>query len=117
MKETETLGKVQHTLTGWEYIEFKDHYDQGCSLQVSSLAEYEKPGTSAVWLGMNEVEPKVLASEASQYGIKAKETTGWVDYPIPVGVQLSSRMHLSRENVAALINHLQSWLDNDTLEL
>jgi hypothetical protein len=30
------------------------------------------------------------------------------------GVSLTTRMHLDREQVAALILHLQSWLDNDS---
>jgi hypothetical protein len=76
------LGPVTLTGHGFEIIEFKDRYDALCSLQASSLAEYKKPGTSAVWLG----------------------TEG------------SGRMHLDREQVAALIRHLQNWLDNDSFK-
>ena len=36
---------------GFELINFRDAYGAFCSLQQSSLAEYEPPGTSAVWLG------------------------------------------------------------------
>jgi len=46
------LGDVEFTERGFEIIRFNDSYDQGCSLQQSSLAEYEQPGTSAVWLGI-----------------------------------------------------------------
>jgi hypothetical protein len=45
------LGKVKTTGRGFEIITFKDRYDCDCSLQQSSLAEYELPGSSAVWLG------------------------------------------------------------------
>ena len=85
------LGAVEHTSRGFELIEFMDHYGEKCSLQASSLAEYEKPGTSAVWLGC----------EAA----KNHQATG---------EPLSPRMHLNREQVAALIAHLQSWLHADT---
>lgn len=85
------LGVVERTSRGFELIEFKDHYGEKCSLQASSLAEYEKPGTSAVWLGCNEAKKHFATGET-----------------------LSQRMHLNREQVAALIAHLQSWLDDDT---
>lgn len=52
MKKTvEPLGSVGLTARGFELIEFKDHNGMGCDLQASSLALYERPGTSAVWLG------------------------------------------------------------------
>ena len=79
---TKTLGALKHTCRGFELVEFKDRYDVPCSLQASSLAIYNKPGTSAVWLGTN-------------------------DTP-------HTRMHLDRKQVAALIGHLQNWLDHDT---
>lgn len=50
----------------------------------------------------------------SHLGVDTAERTGWVPYPIPPGVSMTTRMHLDREQVAALILHLQSWLDNDS---
>ena len=85
------LGAVEHTSRGFERIDFKDCCGEECSLQASSLAEYEKPGTSAVWLGCNEAKNHPLTGEP-----------------------LSPRMHLNREQVAALIEHLGNWLANDT---
>lgn len=111
------LGPVEAASGGWPVIHFKDHYGKECSLQMSSLAEYEKPGTSAVWLGIDNCDPKVLARDAAKFGIKTKQTTGWVPYPIPPAVLLSSRMHLNREQVAALIAHLSAWLEQDTFEI
>ena len=89
-----TLGRVTRTLRGFELIEFRDHNGHACSLQASSiiLAEYVKPGTSAVWLGREE---------------------NAAPHPI-TGEVLSPRMHLDRRQVAALISHLQCWLDADT---
>ena len=52
------LEKVERTSRGFEVVNFKDHYGTKCSLQASSLAIYEKPGTSAVWLGVDDAAPK-----------------------------------------------------------
>lgn len=118
MKEiSASLGPVQYTGRGFEIILFEDRYKTPCSLQVSSLADYAKPGTSALFLGTEDAEPKVLASEAYKLGIETDTQVGWVPYPIPAEVSLTTRAHLSREQVAALILHLKSWLDNDTLEI
>ena len=111
---SEGLGAVARTARGFELVEFADRYGTPCSLQASSLAEYEKPGTSAIWLGPNDATPKVLASQAQSLGVGTAERTGWVPYPIHPSVSLTTRMHLDREQVAALILHLQSWLDNDS---
>ena len=47
-----TLGPIGKTLRGFQLIEFADANGETCSLQQSSLADYEQPGTSAVWLGI-----------------------------------------------------------------
>lgn len=49
-----TLGDITQTPRGFEYIQFKDRYGAQCSLQVSSAADFVKPGTSAVWLGIED---------------------------------------------------------------
>jgi len=111
------LGKVSRTPRGFEIIEFKDHYDIPCSLQMSSLAEYAHPGISAVWLGTNSAQPKVMASQAASLGIQTEQTTGWIPYPIPEQVSLNTRAHLNRKQVAALIAHLQAWLKDGTFRV
>lgn len=95
-------------------MEFKDHYGHPCSLQASSLAIYQQPGTSAVWLGVDDADPKVLWHQAESVGIHTSAREGWVKYPIPEEVSLSTRMHLNRKQVAALIVHLQAWLEKGT---
>ncbi len=112
-----SLGKVSKNERGFEFVKFNDLYNAECSLQMSSLAHYEKPGTSAVWLGVDDPDPKILASEAASHGIKSIETTGWVTYPIPDNVVLSTRCHLDRDQVEALIKHLQKWLEDDTFKI
>ena len=41
----------EHTGRGFEILTFSDRYGVECQLQQSSLAEFEPPGSSAVWLG------------------------------------------------------------------
>jgi hypothetical protein len=111
------LGEVGHDLRGFELIEFRDRYDVPCSLQMSSLADYEQPGISAVWLGPDDAAPKVLASKAARLGVETTETTGWVPYPVPREVLLTTRAHLGRGQVQALIDHLQAWLKTGSFEI
>ena len=104
------LNEVEYTARGFAMVEFKDAYDASCSIQQSSNAGYD-----ALWLGIDDVDPKVMASQASSVGVDTYETTGWVKYPIPEEVLLSSRMHLNREQVEGLVNHLQTWLKEGEL--
>jgi hypothetical protein len=108
------LGKTTKTKRGFETVEFKDHYGAACSLQASSLAVYE---TSAIWLGVDDADPKIFHGKAAEHGIKTEATCGWVPYPIPDDVLLTTRMHLNRDQVGALIAHLQKWLRDDTFKI
>lgn len=101
------IGQIKHTDGGWPYVEFQDRYDKRCTLQKSSLAAED-----AIWLGIHDIEPIVLARDAASVGVQTSETVGWVPYPIPREVQLHSRMHLTREQVAALIPVLQRFVDD-----
>ena len=94
------------TARGFVLYQFRDLYGSPCSLQKSSLAE-----TDAIWLGIDDVAPKVLASHATSYGIETSETTGWIPFPIPEGVEFTNRMHLTREQVEALLPMLQCFVD------
>ena len=40
-------------MRNFESIAFEDRYGQQCSLQQSSVADYEPPGSSAVWFGVD----------------------------------------------------------------
>lgn len=108
------LGKVTKTHRGFPLLEFKDSYGLPCSLQASSLAVYQQPGTSAVWLGVDDPQPKCLHGDAAGLGVKTDATCGWVPVPISDKIQLSTRMHLDRKQVAALIVSLQGWLEKGT---
>lgn len=82
------LGKVTLTSRGFELIEFKDLYDEPCSLQKSSLLE------PSIWLGcMNNAQPHHITRQI-----------------------VSPRMHLSRYQVKSLIMHLQNWLKTGSFQ-
>lgn len=107
------LANQTSTSLGFPLVEFKDSYDEDCILEASTLAIYKQPGTSAIWLGIKETRAEVMCRDAEKLGIKTNQKVGWVDYPIPPQVLVKTRMHLERDKVKALINHLQTWLDSE----
>lgn len=102
--------KSTTTARGFALINFTDYYDAKCSLQKSSLATDD-----AIWLGVDDPEPKVMASQAHQLGVQTSETCGWVPYPIPKGVSLTTRMHLTRERVKELLPALRHFVKTGEL--
>lgn len=84
-------------------IEFTDLYDVKCSVQASSLATEE-----AIWIGANEIGLKHF-----------KAFKGWMDVPTPHSVEdhwnANTRMHLSREQVAALLPILTHFVETGDL--
>lgn len=117
MKPRKALSSVSRTSRGFEIVKFEDAYGRACSLQMSSLADYEQPGVSAVWFGPDDANPQVLASQARLVGIETDQAAGWIPYPIPSEVSLSTRAHLRRPQVEALINHLKAWLKTGSFEI
>jgi len=94
------------TERGFVTIEFLDRYGDACIIQKSSLATED-----AIWFGIQDACPQIMASEALAVGVDTDETTGWVPYPIPKNVLLTTRMHLTRELVAELMPILQRFVD------
>jgi hypothetical protein len=43
--------EIKRTNRGFQIIEFIDRSGQDCILQQSSLADFQQPGTSAIWFG------------------------------------------------------------------
>jgi len=86
-------------------MEFTDRNGVGCSLQKSSMAFED-----CIWLGANEIGLKRFTPGA----------VGWQDVPLentPYGVThiANTRMHLSREQVAALLPHLHRFVETGEL--
>lgn len=83
------LGPVEETGRRFQIIQFRDRYDTPCSLQQSSLADYNPPGSSAVWLGVDrQSEPHDGMFDAAN----------------------QTRMHLDLKQVKALIAVLEQWV-------
>lgn len=80
----------ESTCRGFKMLKFKDDYDELCNIQESSNVEPH------IWLGTNEAQVKVLASTIVEGG------TGWVDYPLPEGANITHRMHLTPEQCVVL---------------
>jgi len=100
--------KTGKTTRGFNIAQFKDRYDTRCSLQKSSLATED-----AIWFGVDDAEPRVMASELRAGG------TGWVDVDLDgaVGahVLLRTRMHLTQELVRELLPALQHFAETGDL--
>lgn len=94
------------TARGFDLIEFSDLYGAKCSIQKSSLATDD-----AIWIGVNDATPQIMASQAAAHGVHTDAVSGWVDYPIPENVLLTTRMHLNREQVAAMLPILQRFVE------
>lgn len=99
-----------HTQRGFALIKFTDRYDAECSLQKSSLASED-----AIWFGVNDPKPKIMATQAARFGIDPGAGNGWVPFPLPDEVDLTTRMHLTRDMVAELLPMLQSFVDSGEL--
>ncbi|WP_212747029.1 hypothetical protein [Marinobacter alexandrii] len=92
---------------GWRFL---DRYDHSFSIQKSSLATED-----CIWFGLDDANPLVLHGDAKRLGINTDATCGWIPYPIPDEVNINTRMHLSREQVAELIPVLQHFVDTGDL--
>ena len=92
--------KKSKTHRGFALGEFIDLYGAKCSIQKSSLATDD-----AIWFGIDDPDPKILASKVMENG------TGWVKYSIPDDVSINTRMHLNREQVAELLPVLQKFVE------
>lgn len=115
--------QVEKTERGFEFVKFVDAYGLKCSVQQSSAIgdsdeDLENPGSSFLWVGVDDTEPKIMKSQAMSHGLPLPpgEISGWMPYPIPHAVSISGRMHLNREQVGTLIGHLQRWLLTGSLE-
>ena len=90
--------ELSKTLRGFSIIKFKDQYDNGCSLQKSSVMSPD-----CIWLGVDDANPQIMASKTAEGG------TGWVPFAIPSDVNLTTRMHLTQKQVKELLPHLKRF--------
>lgn len=59
------------TNRGFAIGTFKDHYGTECSIQKSSLATEE-----AIWFGVTDANPQIMATDAKKLGIDTTEDVG-----------------------------------------
>lgn len=102
--------KTGKTHRGFAYAEFTDIYGYPCSIQKSSLATED-----AIWIGIDDPKSQIMASQAKRLGIVTEQSVGWIPYPIPEDVLISTRMHLTREQVQELLPVLQHFVDTGEL--
>ena len=102
--------KDTKTQRGFETTEFEDTYGAKCSLQKSSSAKEDK-----IWFGVDDADPKIRVSKAKEHGLVPQEDCGWMEYPIPEDVLLSTRMHLNIEQVEELLPYLKRFVETGNL--
>lgn len=117
------LGEQKKTNRGFDLIEFDDANGQKCSLQQSSAIgdsseAIDNPGSSFLWLGINDGDPVIMKSHARAIGLELPPggTSGWMPYPIPKEVLIHTRMHLNRQQVSELVGRLNQWLESGAFE-
>jgi len=102
--------KKTKTARGFDLIQFSDRNGEKCSLQKSSLATED-----ALWLGVDDASPKILCSAANKVGLTPESDSGWMPYPVPEDVLMTTRMHLTKEQVKLLIPVLQSFVETGNI--
>jgi hypothetical protein len=108
--------KIGTTPRGFDYVEFIDRYGVKCSIQKSSLADQD-----CIWLGVDDVKVKVLASLHRELATKELGTSdpgqhvGWITYPIPDDAHISTRMHLDQQAVKDLLPLLTRFAETGEL--
>lgn len=101
--------EMKKTNRGFKKMTFEDRYNDECSLQESSLAT-----ENAIWFGIEDPKPQIMASDAVKLGHEdlldeskgPEKFNGWVEWPIPDEVSLSTRMHLTVPLIEELLPYL-----------
>ena len=66
------------TERGFSVIIFSDRYEAECSIQKSSLATED-----AIWFGVNNPNPIIMASDAAANGVNTNEVVEWNGEGLP----------------------------------
>jgi len=102
------------TIRGFVYNKFTDRNNIPCSIQKSSIAT-----ENCIWLGVDNVQPKILAQDAIKLGLKERENNdndwGWIEYKVPKEVLFNDRMHLTQDMVKELLPLLQKFAETGEL--
>lgn len=82
------------TARGFDIIRFTDRYNVPCAVQKSSIATED-----CIWIGSEKDDPRILVPNE-----------GWQSVVIP-GLLTNSQMHLTIDQVRALLPILQRFVD------
>lgn len=93
------MGKLKKTSRGFQVRSFQDSKGVECSIQQSSIADYD-----AIWIGCNDANPMELFP-----------FLGWVDISMPDRYYATTRMHINRHQAQKIINTLQHWINTGEL--
>jgi hypothetical protein len=94
---------IETNQRGFQFGKFIDRNGEECSIQLSSLATEE-----AIWLGID--KPKLCVFENDSHG-------KYLITEMPKNFDVSSRMHLTRNDVIELVSVLNNFLKYGTLQL
>jgi hypothetical protein len=89
--------EITHTSRGFELIHFMDRYGLECTLQQSSAADCELPGSSAIWLGAGEERMHISREQLKEL---MRHLWAWVETG---SFCLSNRSSLKEEDKAGAI--------------
>jgi len=101
----EPISELKKTERGFSRLDFDDANGKKCSLQKSSSAVEPQ-----IWLGIDDPKPTMMANKI------VPGATGWCDFPLPDGVEIFGRMHLTREKVKMLLPYLTGFAKTGELE-
>ena len=122
-KPVEPIGTFGRSNRGFGVVSFTDRSGVECSVQASSAIDFDDrrgiglyhPGSSMLYIGPDEANPRIMARDAARLGIETTTDVGWIPYPVPDDVLMTTRMHLTRPQVRALIKRLNMWLKTGEL--
>jgi hypothetical protein len=108
---------------GFKLVKFRDEYGEDCSIQESSRTACENDDRTVddpkgwIWLGIDDAKPRIMKAKARALGIEPPpgEVGGWMPYPLPEDVLLTTRMHLNETQVRGLVARLTLWLETGSL--
>jgi hypothetical protein len=90
---------VEKTARGFDITKFSDRYGNECSLQKSSIATED-----CIWFGVDDPKPMRLIPGQ-----------GWTPVEFPEDTLFHNRMHLTQDQVKALLPYLRKFVKTGEL--
>lgn len=123
LSSADLFGVDETTGRGFPRVAFLDEYGEECSIQESSRAVFEDDDGNVsdplgwIWLGIDDAKPQIMKSKAKALGLELPpgEVSGWMPFPVPDDVLMTTRMHLNETQVRGLIARLTLWLETGSL--